>query len=114
MPSYNKILLSGSTSGRGVSITQTATAGDTVHTAIATADGIDEVWMWASNIHTADVLITVEFGGVTPAGDNTPYTVPFNDGGHLIIPGWTITGGLLVKVFADTTAVINTWNEKAR
>ena len=101
-----KELLSDSTSGRGTLIGQIVTAGDDLHTAIAAADGIDEIWIWAYNGHTADVEITIEWGGVTDIVDHIVYSVPFDDGAHLVVPGLLLTGGLDVAAFAGTTNVV--------
>ena len=61
--------LSGSTDGLGILIAATATAGTLVHTAVAgtTAGTFDRITLFAYNGHTAAVVLTVEFGGVTVA-----------------------------------------------
>jgi len=99
----SKILLSGSTSGKGIKIANTST---TLHTAIATADGLDECWIWAYNSHTADLLITVEFGGTTDPDEVIEYTVPFDDGPHLVVPGLILAGGLTLGAKGGTTNLI--------
>lgn len=104
MATFSKLKLSGSTNGRGIKVVQTATAGDTIHTAHATA--LDEVWLYAYNGHTADVLLTVELGGATVPDDTIVVTVPFKAGLVLVVPGLILTGGVVVKAFAATTAVI--------
>jgi len=105
MATFTKQILSGSTNGRPISITQTATAGTLIHTAHATAT--DEVWLWANNTSTSDVKLTIEFGGVTDPGDLIEVTIPAEDGLKMVIPGLVLTGGLVVRAFAATTAVIN-------
>ncbi len=106
MARVTKELLSDSTSGRGILISQTATAGNDLHTSIAAADGLDEMWVWFHNAHTADVLVTVEIGGVTSPADIITYTVPFDDGAHLVVPGLLLTGALDIAAFAGTTNVL--------
>jgi len=104
MAVFSKVILSGSTDGRPVSVTQTATAGDLIHTADATA--IDEVWLYAVNRHTADVVLTIELGGVS-AGDLVTVTLTAGGGPVLVIPGTPMTNSLVVRAFADTTAVVS-------
>lgn len=108
MATAQKRKLSGSTDGKAVLITATATAGILVHTAVAgtTAGTFDEIWLWAYNAHTADVVVTVEFGGATAPDQNIVVTVPFKQGAFLLVPGFILQNGLTVKVFAGTTNVV--------
>src|SRR5688572_2897374 len=101
MATYTKVKFSGSTDGRGVKIAATASAGTTVHTAHAT--DLDEIWLYLYNSHTADVLVTIEFGGTSAPDDNIVLTVPFKSGLVLAVPGLILTGGVVMKVFAGTT-----------
>jgi hypothetical protein len=104
MADYTKIRLSGSTNGRGIKVAATATAGTLIHT--AHADDDDEIWLYAYNHHTADVNLTVEFGGVTVPDDVIQVSVPFKSGLKLIIPGFPLTGGVVVRAFAGTADVV--------
>ena len=99
-----KIKLSGSTNGRGVKVVATAMAGTTIHT--ADANDLDEVWLWAVNSDTAARKLTIEFGGVSSPDDLIEYTVPPEDGLHLIIPGIPVTGSVVVAAFAASANVI--------
>ena len=99
-------IASGSTNGRAVLIVATATAGTILHTAVTGTTDMDEIYVWAFNDHTDDVLLTIEFGGVTTPGDTIRYTVPFDDGLHLIIPGIRLQNGLVVRAFAGTASVV--------
>ena len=47
MSVLSKLVLSGSTDGKLIDITQEATPGTIIHTAHATA--LDEIWMWVFN-----------------------------------------------------------------
>ena len=104
MATFSKLKLSGSTNGRGIKVAQTGTAGTAIHTAHATA--LDEVWLYAYNGHTADVVLTIEWGGVGVPEDNIVVTVPFKAGLMLVVPGLIVTGGVAVAAFAGTTNVI--------
>lgn len=105
MATAKKRKLSGSTDGRGIKIAATATAGDTIHTSVAgtTAGTYDEIWLYAFNSDTADIVLTIEFGGTTAPDDNVVLTIPFKAGAILVIPGWILQNGTIVKAFAATT-----------
>ena len=100
--------LSGSTDGKAIKITTTATPGDTIHTAVAgtTAGTFDEIWLWAYNGHTANVVLTIEFGGVTVPDQNIVVTIPYKAGLVPIIPGLILQNGMVVKAFSSVANVI--------
>lgn len=104
MATYSKEKLSGSTDGKGIKITQTATAGDTIHTAHATA--LDEIWLYAVNSSAAAVKLTIEWGEATAPDGNIEQTISPESGLVLIIPGLLLTNEKVVKAFAATTNVI--------
>ena len=106
----SKIALSGSTAGKGILLAATATPGTSIHVTGAVSTVIDEIWLYAINMHTADVLVTIEFGGVTSPGFVIAQTVPFKSGLYLLVPGLPLveTGGALtVAGFAGTTNVVS-------
>lgn len=104
MATYTKLKLSGSTDGKGIKITQTATPGDTIHTAHATA--LDEIWIYAVNSQTAAVKLTVEWGEATAPDGNIEVNILGESGLYLVIPGLLLTNSLVVKAFASTANVI--------
>lgn len=104
MATFTKLKLSGSTDGKGIKVTQTATAGDTIHTAHATA--LDEIWIYAVNSGSLDKKLTIEWGEATAPDGNIECTVPAESGLQLIIPGLLLTNELAVKAFAGTANVI--------
>jgi hypothetical protein len=108
MATFSKIVLSGSTDGRGVLVAATATPGTTIHTASATATDFDEVWLYAQNTDTTARKLTVEWGG-TGAGDIFEITIPAESGLTLVSPGLVLKGNatpLVVSAFAATTNVV--------
>jgi hypothetical protein len=105
MATFSKVVLSGGTSGANILVAATATAGTLIHTANATA--LDEVWLFAQNNHTADVVLTIEFGGVSSPKDLVIQTIPTKSGMVSVIPGICLTGSLVVRAFAATTNVIS-------
>ena len=99
--------LSGSTDGKGIKVVQTATAGTAIHTAVAgtTAGTYDEVFLWAQNNHTADVVLTVEFGDADTE-HNIIVTIPAKAGLYAVVPGFPLQNEATVKAFAGTANVI--------
>ena len=100
--------LSGSTDGKGIKVVQTATAGDTIHTAVAgtTAGTFDEIWLFAYNGHTAAVTLTIEFGGATVPDQNIVCTLASKSGLQLVVPGLILQNGMIVKAFASSANVV--------
>lgn len=100
--------LSASDDGKGIKIIQTATVGTSVHEAPLgdTAGSFDEVWLWAQNNHTADVILTVEFGSANTE-DNIILTVPPKAGLIPIVPGFILQDQKTIKAFAATANVIS-------
>ena len=103
-----KRILSGSTNGKAIKVVQTATAGDTIHTAVAgtTPGTYDEIWIWAYNGHTADVVLTIEFGGASVPDQNIVMTIPFKSGLFPVVPGFLLQNGMVVKAFASVANVV--------
>ena len=104
MSQITKLALSGSPSGggRGIKVVQTATAGTLIHT----TNGFDELWLWAFNSHTASLLLTLEFGGVTAPDDNIQFMVPARDGLYMLVPGLVLASGVNVRAFCGTANLV--------
>lgn len=105
MSTIAKTELSGSTDGLGVLVVATATVGTTIHTAGSGTTNWDEIWIYANNSHSADVLLTIEWGGVA-AKDLIQFTVPLKSGPNLIVPGLILQNAMVVTAFAGTANVI--------
>ena len=104
MSTFSKVKFSESTDGLPVKVVQTATAGTLIHTSHATA--LDEVWLYAYNGHTADVVLTVEYGGATVPDQNIIITIPTKAGLTLVVPGLLLTNSKTIRAFAATANVI--------
>ena len=104
MATYTKLKLSVSTDGKAIIVTQTATAGNTIHTAHATV--LDEICLYAVNSGSDAVKLTIEWGEATAPDGNIEATIPGESGLQLVIPGLLLTNELVVKAFAGTTNVI--------
>lgn len=108
MASFLKRKLSGSTDGKPVKVAATATAGTTIHTAVAgtTAGTFDEIWLWAYNGHTGDVQLTIEFGGASVPDQNIILTIPTKVGLYPLVPGLILQNTMVVKAFASVANVV--------
>lgn len=108
---YTKVLLSGSTQGRGIKVVQTSTPGTTIHTTGTAAATIDEMWLYAVNSDTTPRKLTIEFGGTTSPDDTIELTVPAEGGLMLVVPGLPLTGSgsvaVIVKAFCATANVVD-------
>ena len=109
MATFSKTKLSGSTDGRGILVTPTSSAGETIHTGSATATTHDEIWIYAYNSHSADVDLTIEFGGTTSPDDQIKITIPAAAAGSYqglipVVEGLILKGNatpLVLKAFAS-------------
>jgi hypothetical protein len=106
MTAIRPMFSSNGNNGDMIAIAPTITPGQNLHTCIAGTNHIDEVYIYACNIHTADVAVTFEINGVG-AANRMVYTVPFNDGFHLVVPGIRMQNGATIAAFAAVTAVVN-------
>lgn len=106
MATITKQFLSDSTTGRGIKVAATSSAGTDIHTAIAGTTDIDEIWLWASNTDTSAIVLTIEFGGTTAVDDNIVVTVAASST-ELVCPGLIIQNGIDVAAFAGTANKIS-------
>jgi len=110
MATFTKLALqpAGSTGdGLGILVAATATAGTAIHTASSTATTIDELWLYAYNNHSADILLTIEFGGATAPKDVIKDTITTQDGLILVVAGLVIQGNATPKVVRAFAATAN-------
>lgn len=96
--------------GLGILVAATATAGTAIHTASATTTTIDEVWLYAYNNHSASILLTIEYGGVTAPKDVIKQTLTAQNGLVLICAGLVVQGNSsakIIRAFAATASQIS-------
>jgi hypothetical protein len=106
MPTFSKVLLSGSTNGASTLVAATSTPGTTIHTAVSGTSGLDEIWLYADNSSSSTVKLTVEFGG-TAEKDQIEINIPGESGLVLVVPGLVLQNSLVVRAFAATTNVVS-------
>ncbi len=106
MAAYSKLALSASTNGKQIKVAATSSPGTSVHTAVSGTSNYDEIWIWAMNQHTADVALTIEWGGTSNPDDQITVTLLPKAGLTLVIPGLVLQNELVVKAFATTANVV--------
>lgn len=109
MPSFSRQLLSGSANGKMIAVAATATPGTLVHQAIAGTTGYDEVYAWVSNVTSAAVLLTIEWGGASNPADHAVHqlSIPANSPAIPILTGQVLQNGLNVQAFASAAGALN-------
>ena len=95
-----RVKLSGSTNGLGIGTLVTG-APTTIHTSTTAANTSDEVHIWFANMSSSTVTTTIYFGAT---GHPVPIEVPPGVGPYLAIPGFFLTGGLVVSARVETAA----------
>jgi hypothetical protein len=106
MSTISKQLLSGSTNGMPISLTTDSTSSAvTIHTAVSGTTDIDEVWIWATNIHTGSITLTLEVG--TTDEDQHIRAVINPDETVLVCPGLAIQNAKVIKGFSTTANKCN-------
>jgi hypothetical protein len=109
MPSYARLLLSGSTSGKTIPVAATSTLGTAIHTAVAGASAFDELYLWASNVTALAATLTIEWGGAVDPTNHIvkAVSIPANSPPIPIVTGQVMNGGLAVTAFSGTASAIN-------
>lgn len=108
MATYSKVLLSGSTNGRGIKVVATSSTGTTIHATGTSSSVKDELWLWAYNSDTAARLLTIQFGGTSTPDDDIKVTMPSQAGLVLIVPGLILQGtGSVASTVAAYAATAN-------
>ena len=108
MATYTKDKLSGSTNGRPIKVTGTATGSSvTIHQAVSGTTNFDEIYIFANNTSGSAATLTIEWGGTTSPDDLIEVDIVGEAGLNIVIPGLVLQNSLYVKAFASTANVIN-------
>lgn len=108
MAVFTKKILSGSTNGKSVAVTATATPGTLIHTGSASSSVLQEIWLYAVNYDTSVRTVTIEYGGTAAENKIIVQLDPYV-GMVLILPGVILVGNatpLVVRAFADTASKV--------
>lgn len=104
MAIFTKLQLSGSTNGRPIKVTTTATPGTLIHTA---GVDLDELWLYAVGTGAPTKKLTIELGGVTDSDDLIEVDISAAEGLILVLPGVPMNGSVVIRAFAETANIIN-------
>ena len=104
---FTKKLLSGSTNGKVILISATASTGNTIHTAVSGTSSLDEIYLYGTNTSASAVVVNVEWGEAnTSPSTNTILTIPPKTGRYVIADGRLLQNGLVVTIFASVTNTV--------
>lgn len=102
------LILSASTYGEAIIISNVSSPGNVIHTTAATDDKIDYLELFCSNAHTADVQVFLRFNGITMELAFIPFKkglfrltppLPFKGGlGGQNVTMWASVGGVIAVV----------------
>lgn len=111
MATFSKQILSGSTNGTGITVANTATVGTTIHATGTSASVIDEIWLYAVNIHSSAVTLTIEYGGVSTTKDLIQQSIAATPSGLVLVCAGLILRGTgsaatTVSAFANSASKI--------
>ena len=120
MATYSKVKLSTSAEGQPTLSTSTSAGSPTtIHDTTTTATTLDELWLYCSISHSADVELILFYGydsagSVPTAPANTLYqTITTKAGMTLVIPGLVLandgTNATRVSAYSATGSVLNLW-----
>lgn len=104
MASFSKLILSGSTDGRGIKVAATAIgSGTTIHTATSDATLPDLVTLFAIN-NDASVtrILTIGWGGTTDPDDLIVQSLTSKTGLSLIVADLPLRNSLVIKAACDS------------
>lgn len=94
--------------GRPIEVSAAAVgAAVTIHQAVNSTTDIDQIYLDAVNGHTAAVMLTLCWGGVTDRDDFIEWTLPPQSGLFCVANGLLLNNNLIVKAFAGTANKIN-------
>lgn len=111
MATFAKTILSGSTDGKAILVTQTTTSGPStlIHVGPTNTAHLHEVWLYAMNTSTAAVKLTIDWGEQLAPNGNIEVTIQGEAGLALVVPGLLLKGNatpLIVRAFAATANVV--------
>jgi hypothetical protein len=107
MATFTKNPLSGSTNGKQIKISATASGGaNTIHTAVSGTAAWDEIWIYAYNDDTVVRNLVVLFGGTTEPDNKILIPIQPQSGRTLVVDGMLLQNSLVVKAYASQTNVV--------
>lgn len=109
MATMSKVLLSGSTNGRGIKVTTVLPidgSDTTIHTAVSGTSDIDLVTLYAHNDDSVARELELGWGGTTNVDDSISVTIPARTF-VLVVADLPLQNGLVVVAAASSANVIS-------
>jgi len=108
MATFTKLPLSGSVNGKQILVSAT-TSGSAVpiHTAIAGASSLDEIYIYAHNDATSSLQLSILWGGTVEPNDVIRASIPSKSGRTLLVDGKLLQNSLIVGAYADTANYVS-------
>lgn len=106
MATYSKIPLSQSANGKSIMLPLSTSPGTLIHTSVATPS-MDEIWIYASNISTADSITTFYWGTTAATDILAQVNIQAYAGLTLIIPGLILNNANTVYAFTQFPSAVD-------
>jgi hypothetical protein len=104
---FTKFLLNGSTNGKQIKISGTASgSANTIHTAVSGTSSLDEIWIYCYNSDSTARSLTLLWGGTTEPDNQITISIPPLAGRVLVCDGMLLQNSLIVKAYASLTNVL--------
>ena len=101
-----KMLLSGSTNGKGIKVVATSTLGTTIHTAVSGTSSLDEIYLYAYNDATSSAQLNILWGGTIEPNNVFRTTILSRYGRTLVADGMLLTSGSTVSAYSNISGSI--------
>jgi len=110
MGTISKEILSGSSNGKPILVSQTGSIGTLIHTTPTSSTIIDEIWLYASNTSSTQKNLTLEYG-ITGSTSEIILGIDPRTGLSIVLPGTILSGdgtsGSSLTAYASDTGSIN-------
>ena len=104
---WTKHLLSESTDGRPIKLSQTFGPGVLIHTAGSGQTNFDELYIYGANTSGSGIIVTLEWGGVLDPDDYLETHIPPNSIALLAPEGLPLQNSLKIRGFATQANLVN-------
>ena len=106
MATYSRSLFSGATNGRPLALSLNTNT-TTIHTVGTSTLAYSEVYLWANNVTSTSVAMTLQFGTGTSDRVCNSLSIPGNSPPIPILTGQNISGGVSLSGYASSVDAIN-------
>lgn len=106
MATYSKIPLSEGTNGKSIMLSLSSAPGTLIHTSAASPN-MDEVWLYASNVSSADSLTTIYWGTTATSDIITQVNIQAYAGLTLVIPGLILNNANTIYAFTQSPSAVD-------